>query len=164
MVFQISEHTLSEFTAHLRGDEVKKTWIKRLPQEIRCNSLLFQGAPDLIIKSCEPDKSEGMVFVSQNEGFDEDTVEDSENLPSSQDSAESARIQIAHQMTNLKPYRKGSFLFEKVGELVVALLNMLAYKAFRKYMMEKEVKSFVANGLYPQVSSHFSCQRYYAPQ
>ena len=94
-----SNGIVSEFTARLREDEVKKTWIKRLPQEVRY-ALLFQGAPDLIIKSCEPDKPEGMVLGSQNEGFDEDTVEDSKDLPSSQDSAESARIQIAHQMTN----------------------------------------------------------------
>lgn len=35
-----------------------------------------------------------------------------------------------------------------VGELVGALLNMLACKAFRKYVMVKEVKPLVANGLY----------------
>lgn len=86
-----------EFTAHLRVDDVKKSWLERLPQHVSSNSLLFQGAPDLINKSHKPEgmlKSEGMIFadvqISQHEDSNEDTKED--DSPSSQDSAVSARI------------------------------------------------------------------------
>ena len=44
----------SEFTARLRGDDAKKSWLERLPQDVSSNSLLFQGAPDLIIKVLSP--------------------------------------------------------------------------------------------------------------
>lgn len=49
---------MSEFTAPLRGTEVKRSWVMRLPCNVDPRCLLFHGAPDLIIKGC---KSEGMV-------------------------------------------------------------------------------------------------------
>ena len=111
--------------------------------------------PDLTIKGCKPEgmlKSEVMIFadakIYQDEDSDEDTKDN--DLPCSQDNTVSARIQIAQQMINLKPYIKRSFLlnFEKVGESVGALRNLLACDAFRKYVMGKEVKSLVAKGLH----------------
>lgn len=51
-------------------------------------------------------------------------------------------------MQGLKPYKVGSVIFDKVGELVGALLNLLACKAYKKYVKGKEVQSLVANGLF----------------
>ena len=40
----------AELTARLRGDQVKKTWEKRLPFKVDEKCLIFQGAHDIIIK------------------------------------------------------------------------------------------------------------------
>ena len=130
----------SELTARLPNYDVKKSWLKRLPQEINDSSLLFQGAPDLdlIVKT---NKSEGVI----NTPHERDTGTTDEDLPSSQGSG---RIQIAHQMTQLEPYTEGSFLYDKTGELVAAVHNSLACRAFRKYSKGETVDSLTGHGLY----------------
>ena len=128
----------SEFTARLQGYDVKRSWLTRLPKEVNDSCLLFQGAPDLIVKTNE---SEGIITTHEGET---DTT-DEEDLPSSQGSG---RIQIAHQMTGIAPYRPGSFLYDKTGELVAAMHNSLACRAFRKYLKGKTVDSLTGHGLY----------------
>ena len=41
----------SKFTARYRFEEVKRSWAQRVLKGIDTNSLLFQEAPDLIIKT-----------------------------------------------------------------------------------------------------------------
>lgn len=129
----------SEFTARLQNYDVKSSWLTRLPQGIVDRCLLFQGAPDLIVKT---NKSEGVINTPHER--DTDTT-DEEDLPSSQDSG---RVQIAHQMTGITPYTEGSFLYDKTGELVAAVHNSLACRAFRKYLKGETVDSLMGHGLY----------------
>ena len=61
---------------------------------------------------------------------EENCQENEENFPSSQGSG---RIQIAHQIPSFVPYINGSCLYDKVGELVAALMNSLACRVFKAY-------------------------------
>ena len=89
----------SEFTARLQSN-INESWLTRIPEHVDFDCLLFQGAPDLIINTT---KGEGIITAfspnDEDEEMDQDTEE--EDLPSSQ---WKARIQIAHQMYNVKPY------------------------------------------------------------
>lgn len=131
----------SEYTADLRSHHVQKSWKSRLPEHINNNCLVFQGAPDIIIKT---KKVDCMIVNSEKSDSDGDDV------PSSQ---ESARLQMGHQMNKIKPYVDASFQPNKVGELVAALHTSLSCRALRKYTMGQTFDSLEANGLF----IHRSC-------
>ncbi|XP_065910318.1 uncharacterized protein [Dysidea avara] len=122
----------SEYTADLRCGHVKKSWEGRLPRDVSNNCLLFQGAPDIIVKK------KGIIEVYEND-------DDGKDLPSSQ---ESARLQMAHQMTGIKPYISSSFQPNKIGELVAALHTSLTCRALRKYTKGKTFDLLEAHGLF----------------
>ena len=122
----------AELTARLQGSAISQSWAARIPPGVSFDCLVFQGAPDLIINVT---KSEGIVTTGSSdddEKMDQDTEEE-EDLPSSQGSG---RLQ---EMPSCVPYVTGSFLYDKVGELVAALLNSLTCRAFRKYMGAKKL-------------------------
>ena len=48
--------------ARLQGYDVKRSWLTRLPKEVNDSCLLFQGAPDLIVKTNE---SEGIITTHE---------------------------------------------------------------------------------------------------
>ena len=123
----------TQLTARLRGSAVSQSWAARIPPGVSFDSLIFHGAPDLIINANGNAKREGIVTTGlddddDNEKMAEGTEE--EDLPSSQGSS---RIQVAHQMPSCVPYEPDSFLYDKVGELVAALLNSLTCRVLKKY-------------------------------
>ena len=83
------------------------------------------------------------VIVAYDEN--EEEAEDADSSPNSQDSR---RMQMGHQVTTLAAYKAGSFLYEKIAELVGALHTLLACQALRKYMKNKRCDSFTAHGLH----------------
>ena len=93
------ENIHAEYTADLRGYHTKRSYQGRIPLVLRPISLLFRGAPDLIIKA---KNDEGMVDVASlgnvgsddNLGDDRDVPSDGDSSPSSQDSG---RLQMGHQ-------------------------------------------------------------------
>ena len=135
----------TQLTAHLRGSAVSQSWAARIPPGVSFDSLIFHGAPDLIIAA----KREGIVTTGldddddDNEKMAEGTEE--EDLPSSQGSG---RIQVAHQMPSCVPYETDSFLYDKVGKLVAAVLNSLTCRVFRKYKRGEKVVSLTGHGLH----------------
>ena len=118
----------------------------RIPSQINSSTLLFQGSLDIIINKIKGLRKEGICFVNndRDEEMTEETTEgiremDDDN--SSQDSQDSGRIQIAHQMTDVKSFTgDGSFIPEKAGELVAALHNQLACRTLRRLVMGKEFR------------------------
>ena len=106
---------------------------------VNSKSLLFHGAPDIIIHKKKDTRKEGIV-VSYN--YKEEVNEDSS--PNSQDSG---RFQMGHQM-NECPYTAGSFLSNKAGELVAALHTMLVCRALQRYSKGKTINSLTAHGLH----------------
>lgn len=129
----------SELTAYLRGPNVKKSWEKKLPKDVYAKSLLFHGAPDIIIHKKKDARKEGMLVVY---------CEKDEEADSSPDSQDSGRLQIGHLLTNVSTYTYNSFLSDKVGELVAALHTSLACRALRRYMRRKKFNSLTAHGLH----------------
>ena len=127
----------SELTANLRGPSVKRSWENKLSVVIDAKCLVFQGAPDIIIHKKKGERKEGVVVTNvENEEAEKDGSSGSSNsqdgeeeVGSSLDSESSGRLQMAHQMTKLHAYKAGSFLFEKVAELVGALHTSLACRA-----------------------------------
>ena len=134
----------AEYTARLRCRDTSDSWKKRIPSKVDEESLLFRGSPDMIITM---QKNEGVVGVGTRDDRDSDNEvsSDGDDLPSSQ---ESGRLQMGHQMVNSKPYKAGSLLTEKVGELVAALHNGLACRALRRYVRRGKVSSLTAHGLH----------------
>ena len=137
----------SQLTARLRGNAVSESWVTRISSAVSFDSLLFKGAPDLIIAG----KVDGIVvnenlpssshMPSSQEEENDSQEENEEDLPSSQGSS---RIQVGHQMPSFTPYKGGSLLYDKVGELVGALLNSVACRVFRKYEGGEKVVSLTA--------------------
>jgi len=63
-------------------------------------------------------------------------------------SHDSGRIQIAHQMTDVKSFTDGSFIPDKAGKLVAALDSQLACQTLKRLVMGKEFCTQTAHGLY----------------
>jgi len=125
----------------------------RLPSSVDSSCLLFQGSPDLII--LPKHRAEGILNTASVYGDQADTLDcqesatfQDEKTDASQSSQESGRFQIAHQMTNTKPYRADSALSERAGELMAALHTLLVCRAVRKYIKQKQVSSLTAHGLH----------------
>ena len=140
----------SELTANLRGPSVKRSWENKLPVVIDAKCLVFQGAPDIIIHKKKGERKEGVVVtnVENEKEAEEDGSSGSSNsqdgeeeVGSSLDSESSGRLQMAHQMTKLHAYKAGSFLFEKVAELVGAIHTSLACRALQRYIKNKRCDS-----------------------
>jgi len=93
------KHIKAELTAPYRVNQVTKSWITRIPEEVDKKCLLFQGSPDIIIK-VQNNKGVFNVGVEQWEGNNGDMSCSSQG---------SGRFQIGHQMKT-KPYLPNSFL------------------------------------------------------
>ena len=137
----------SELTAHLRGKQTEDSWKPRIPKGASSKCLLFQGAPDIIIKV----KKEGALHMdSQVDGVVESQDVEDEGSPrsdTSNTSNTSGRFQMGHQVI-CTPYTDDSYLSEKVGELMAALHNLLVCQALRKYVRKSNVDSLEAHGLF----------------
>ena len=140
----------SELTAPLRGPHTKESWKTQIPQDVDGNCLLFHGAQDLIIKvkdhtTEEENKNEGLISIDSQDADDE-TSGSAGSSPRSESSDTSGRFQIAHHMS--VPYKRNSYLTEKVGQLIAALHTAVTSQALRKYAKKVKVCSLKAHGLH----------------
>ena len=139
----------SEFVAHYRNDETKKSWTPRLPAGagVNDNCVLFQGSPDLIISKEHTD--EGIISMnSQDEVVQQqDEEEDEESGSQGSDCSDSGSLQMGHQMS-CTSYKQNSFLAEKVGGLIAALHTVVTCRALRNYVSKRNCKSVKAHGLH----------------
>ena len=122
--------------AHLRNRDVSTSWSHILPDSVYSGFLTFQGAPDILLN-----KIDALAIHKEQDDGDEEQFDNDEN------SQHSGRIQVGHQMTNLKP-KSGSLWYEKIGELVGALHTSLACRAIKKYLNGENVQSLTAHGLH----------------
>lgn len=137
----------SDFTALFRGRSVRNTWLHKLPPHIGSKSLLFQGAPDIIINKIKSTRKEGMCVVNSCVEEEQDSSQDS-SQDSLQDSQNSGRLQMGHQVFNTASYVAGSFIPDKAGELVAALHASLVCRALRRCKREKVFYPLTAHGLH----------------
>ena len=144
----------SELTAPLRGPQTEESWKSRIPDDVEGNCILFQGAPDLIIK--KEHTNEGVINMDPQEEvvqpeYEPVQLQDVDNeagsSPCSESSDVSGRFQMGHQMTFI-PYKRTSYLSEKVGQLIAALHTAVTCRALRKYAMKNKVCSLKAHGLH----------------
>ena len=114
--------------AHLRGYSTKEAWQGRVHESVDDNCFVFQGAPDLIISKVDEDE----VVLSlgcDDDGMDkEDRMEDSD---ASSNSSDSWRIEMGFQMPPTRPYKAGSIISDKVGELVGAIHMAMVAREIR---------------------------------
>jgi len=128
-------------TAYLRGDHVEQAWKDSLPKGVSKKSLVFRGAPDIIIKNIKDENSDGYFAMESGPDEVEDCSSDSE-------SEHSSRFQIGFQMPNIRPYKGDSFIPSKAGELVGAIHLSLVCRALRRYTEGKiPVYPLVGHGL-----------------
>ena len=85
--------------------------------------------PDLRVKG---ERNEGLfaTLSTEKEDIDNDTMDNCNQTDSSE---HSFKFQIGHQAQHLKPYKRGSFIPDKSGELVGALHLSLKCRALRRY-------------------------------
>jgi len=71
-----------------------------------------------------------VVSVEESDNDDEDPVDD-------YGSEHSAKFQMGYQVSSIKPYKGGSFISDKAGELVGAIHLLLVCRVLRSYTKGK---------------------------
>ena len=127
----------SEYTAEYQVDH-KKSWRKRVPGFATKKMFLFRGTPDLIISN-----SGLLRCVSPANDINTDNVYNAADTDDEASSQDSGRVELGLR----KCSTEGTFVTEKLGQLVAAVHQGLVCKALRKINRGEELSCLTGNGL-----------------